>query len=164
MVSQSWKGVPVVSANMDTTGTIATAIELAKHKCMTALNKFLTVEDYLALQKSNPEVLPYVAVSAGTAAYDTEMLSAILKAVPEVKVICLDGEPTSVRTLRSTRCGTHLAASGTMVSPPNHPPIFTPTSLSRSGQRVFRELCGPCGHHPQDVPRARPHCGERMHA
>jgi len=106
-VLQSWTGVPVVAANMDTTGTIATAIELAKHKCLTALNKFLTLEDWVSLKESNPEVLPYVAVSAGTAEYDTELLKSVTKAVPEVNVICLDGEIRPSPIERSPQCMEH---------------------------------------------------------
>jgi GMP reductase len=35
--SLTWSGVPIVSANMDTTGTFETAISLQKHKMITAI-------------------------------------------------------------------------------------------------------------------------------
>ena len=38
--SLTWSGVPIVSANMDTTGTFETAISLQKHKMITAVHKF----------------------------------------------------------------------------------------------------------------------------
>ena len=44
--SLTWSGVPIVSANMDTTGTFETAISLQKHKMITAVHKFYTVEDW----------------------------------------------------------------------------------------------------------------------
>ena len=37
--SLTWSGVPIVSANMDTTGTFETAISLQKHKMITAVHK-----------------------------------------------------------------------------------------------------------------------------
>ena len=39
-----WTGVPIVSANMDTTGTFETALSLQKHKMITAIHKFYTIE------------------------------------------------------------------------------------------------------------------------
>jgi GMP reductase len=41
-----WNGVPIVSANMDTTGTFETAISLQKHKMITAIHKFYTIDDW----------------------------------------------------------------------------------------------------------------------
>ena len=35
-----WTGVPVISANMDTTGTFGVYDTLVKHKIISALNKF----------------------------------------------------------------------------------------------------------------------------
>jgi len=37
---KTWTGVPVVSSNMDTTGTFEIAAVLSKHKCLTAMHKF----------------------------------------------------------------------------------------------------------------------------
>ena len=41
---QTWTGVPVVSAHMNTTGTIEIATELSKHKLFTCLHKHYTDE------------------------------------------------------------------------------------------------------------------------
>ena len=40
--NQKWTGIPVFSANMDTTGTFETAIALQKHNMLTAVHKFYT--------------------------------------------------------------------------------------------------------------------------
>jgi len=41
----SWCGVPVVAANMDSTGTIAIAKEFSKHNMMTCLSKHLLIDN-----------------------------------------------------------------------------------------------------------------------
>jgi GMP reductase len=39
---KQWSGVPVISSNMDTTGTFEMAVALSKHKCMTTIHKYYT--------------------------------------------------------------------------------------------------------------------------
>ena len=41
-----WKGVPIIAANMDTTGTFEVYDKLSKHKMITCLNKFYTIKDF----------------------------------------------------------------------------------------------------------------------
>ena len=41
--SCEWSGTPIISANMDTTGTFEIYNELQKYKMITALHKFYTV-------------------------------------------------------------------------------------------------------------------------
>ena len=43
---QKWKGVPIISANMDTTGTFEVYNCLKKHKIVTAFHKFYKLEDF----------------------------------------------------------------------------------------------------------------------
>ena len=38
--TMKWKGVPIIAANMDTTGTFEVYDELSKHKMITCFNKF----------------------------------------------------------------------------------------------------------------------------
>ena len=45
-------GVPIIAANMDTTGTFEVYETLAKHGCITALHKFYTKEDFLEYQST----------------------------------------------------------------------------------------------------------------
>ena len=42
---REWKGIPVVAANMDTTGTFEIASELQKDKLLTCLQKFYSVKE-----------------------------------------------------------------------------------------------------------------------
>ena len=45
----TWTGVPIVSANMDTTGLFSVAAELQKHQMMTCMQKFYSTKDYAML-------------------------------------------------------------------------------------------------------------------
>ena len=40
-----WEGVPVIAANMDTTGTFEVYDVLSKHRMITCFNKFYTTKD-----------------------------------------------------------------------------------------------------------------------
>lgn len=42
----TWSGVPIVAANMDTTGLFSIASELQKHKMLTCMQKFYSTRDY----------------------------------------------------------------------------------------------------------------------
>lgn len=79
--------VPIIAANMDTTGTFEMAAALAKSKLLTAVHKHYTVEDWAKFQKDNADVLPYVAVSAGTSDDD-------FKKVTESEVAALAAKKT----------------------------------------------------------------------
>jgi GMP reductase len=88
---QTWTGVPIIAANMDTVGTFEVAEVLAKKKCMTAMHKHYTVEEWKTWASgSGKEALPYVAASVGILEKDMQKLKEILTAVPEVKLICVD--------------------------------------------------------------------------
>uniref|UniRef100_A0A6C0ARW6 GMP reductase n=1 Tax=viral metagenome TaxID=1070528 RepID=A0A6C0ARW6_9ZZZZ len=81
----SWTGVPIMVANMDTTGTIQMALELQKHKVLTCLHKYYT-SDELKDQNLDPE---YYAVSTGINDNDLINLEAIIQEIP-IKFICID--------------------------------------------------------------------------
>lgn len=85
-----WTGVPIIAANMDTTGTFGMAEELAKHGCLVAIHKHYSVEEWKEFVVASPRVAPYVAASAGTSESDMAKLDAILTACPEVSMVCLD--------------------------------------------------------------------------
>jgi len=60
----SWKGVPIVAANMDTVGTIGSAEVLSKHNALTCLHKFHTAEE---LRKISGGIKKNVAITIGVA-------------------------------------------------------------------------------------------------
>ena len=66
--SRRWKGVPVMAANMDTTGTFEVYNVLSKHNMITVMNKFYSVEDYKQHKDNlNPSLF---AVSCGISEVD----------------------------------------------------------------------------------------------
>ena len=86
----SWTGVPIMSANMDTTGTFEMATALQSHGLFTCIHKHYTLEDWSAFAAAHADVLPSVAVSAGTSAADFAKVASVLDANPGVGFICLD--------------------------------------------------------------------------
>jgi GMP reductase len=84
-----WKGIPIVAANMDHTGTFNMARELSKHQLLTALDKFSTTEDWVKFAKESPQALMSSFVSLGIGEADFAKLEATMKAV-SIPFICLD--------------------------------------------------------------------------
>lgn len=80
-----WRGVPIISANMDTTGTLEVYHVLKDFKMITALHKFYTLED---LKKEELDS-DYFMVSTGIGESDFERLKSIVENI-EVKWICID--------------------------------------------------------------------------
>ncbi|XP_019620180.1 PREDICTED: GMP reductase 2-like [Branchiostoma belcheri] len=87
---QTYSGVPVIAANMDTVGTFEMAKALSKHGCFTAIHKHYSVEAWEDFGRNNPDVIQNVAVSAGALKGDFDKLASILASVPQLKFICLD--------------------------------------------------------------------------
>lgn len=87
---QQWSGVPIIAANMDTTGTFGMAKAFKEHQTVVAIHKHYTVEEWVQFAKENPDCLPYIATSSGTSDKDFVKLCQICEKVPGVKIICLD--------------------------------------------------------------------------
>jgi len=88
---QTWSGVPIVAANMDTIGSFEVAAVLASRKCLTAIHKHYTVAQWKAFAEGpGKDIMPYIAVSTGILQKDMEKLAEVLKAVPTVKMVCID--------------------------------------------------------------------------
>ena len=87
-----WRGVPIIAANMDTTGCFSVAKELSKHNILTALHKFYTVEDYRTFIEENPDDWNpnMVMVSTGIKDADFENLVEIMTEIPDIPWICID--------------------------------------------------------------------------
>lgn len=85
----TWQGTPIIAANMDHTGTFAMAKALHAHQMMTALDKFLSPQEWEKFAEENPEVIPYCAASIGISDAEFKRLEQIMKVVA-VPFICLD--------------------------------------------------------------------------
>ena len=84
------RGTPIISANMDTTGTFEVAQVLSQYKCFTACHKKYSVQDWKEFGADHPEVLPYVAVSAGVSDQEFDLVSQVVKMFSDIRLICLD--------------------------------------------------------------------------
>jgi GMP reductase len=87
--TRTWKGVPIVAANMDHTGTFSMATALAEHQLLTALNKFISVPTWQEFVTKHPAVLSSCFVSIGISEQDFENLVELAKVV-DFSFICLD--------------------------------------------------------------------------
>ena len=77
--SIKWKGVPIMAANMDTTGTFEVYKVLAQQNMLTVLHKFYTIDDYAAQKDMlNPNLF---AVSSGISNDDYDKLVNIMKVI-----------------------------------------------------------------------------------
>lgn len=83
--NQNWTGVPIIAANMDTVGTYDVYKILSKHKILTAMHKFYTLEDYQQMDLDKE----YFMVSTGIGENDLINLQNILDNI-DVKFICID--------------------------------------------------------------------------
>jgi GMP reductase len=81
----TWTGVPIMVSNMDTTGTIEMALEMQKHKVLTCLHKYYTVEDLIDKNLD----MEYIAVSTGISHKDLQNLDQIVEKM-NPKFICID--------------------------------------------------------------------------
>ena len=81
-----WKGVPLIAANMDTTGTFEVYDVLSQYKIVTALHKFYTKDDFL--NKGHLDANMFM-VSTGISDADYTRLTEILSVV-ECNWICID--------------------------------------------------------------------------
>ena len=63
--NEIWEGIPVIAANMDTTGTFEIAESLKKEKMLTAIHKFYSLDQWAKSINSNQIDLEHCAVTFG---------------------------------------------------------------------------------------------------
>lgn len=85
----SWHGIPIIAANMDHTGTFTMAKALAEHQLLTALDKFIPMDEWAGFHKSNPAVLNSSFVSIGISEAEFKKLDDVLK-IADIPFICID--------------------------------------------------------------------------
>ncbi len=89
--SNSWKGVPIMAANMDTVGTFEMAAALAKHQMFTAIHKHYSIDEWTQFAANATDaVLRNIAVSTGTGKQDAEKVATILNLFSQINFICID--------------------------------------------------------------------------
>ena len=86
---QTWKGVPIIAANMDTVGTYEVYKVLSQHKMITVFHKFYSLRQLEEMTGLDPD---YFAISTGISDYDFNKLKEIMDRNfgSRVKFICID--------------------------------------------------------------------------
>ena len=68
-----WSGVPIMVANMDTTGTFEMAEAVHKHKIFTCIHKYYSLDDWKHFSNHyDKDIVNYIAVSSGSKEEDLE--------------------------------------------------------------------------------------------
>lgn len=87
----TWEGIPVMAANMDTTGTFEVAKALSKHDLFTAIHKHYTIEQWDAfMQTADERTVQRIAVSTGIGKQDAKKLNQIFDRHSQLRFICID--------------------------------------------------------------------------
>lgn len=84
---ENWKGIPIISANMDTTGTFEVYNVLKNYKMMTCLNKFYKKNDYEQYHSNLDK--DFFMISTGISDNDFVNLCEIMS-YTSAKWICID--------------------------------------------------------------------------
>jgi len=84
---KTWEGIPIVAANMDTTGTFGVYDVLSKNNILTAMNKFYDDDDYR--EKKGQLHYEMFMVSTGISDADYAKLVSVLNTV-DCNWICID--------------------------------------------------------------------------
>ncbi len=86
---ETWDGVPIVAANMDTTGLFSIAEILQEHKMLTCTQKFYSTKEFSDAWENgvNSE---FVAVTCGSTDESFELLKRKMATNKGLKMICID--------------------------------------------------------------------------
>ena len=85
-----WSGVPIMVANMDSTGTFEMTLECQKHKIITCIHKHYEIKEWLDFNNKNKLDYNYLTISTGISDADFEKTQNILELIPQIKMICID--------------------------------------------------------------------------
>ena len=86
---ETWDGVPIVAANMDTTGLFSIAEILQGHKMLTCTQKFYSTQEF-ADAWENGVNSEFVAVTCGSTDESFELLKRKMATNKGLKMICID--------------------------------------------------------------------------
>jgi len=98
-----WYGVPIMVANMDTTGTFQMFLEGQKHNIITCIHKHYNEIDWIKFVNDNSNALyfkelsnkneinfDYLCISSGISDFDFNKTKTILNKIPQIYMIMLD--------------------------------------------------------------------------
>jgi GMP reductase len=84
-----WSGTPIISANMDTTGTFDVYKVLSQHNIITALHKFYTVDDFRNFKEQYDANPDFFMISTGIGEGSIDHLVNVFSVI-ECNWICID--------------------------------------------------------------------------
>ena len=87
--SKTWTGVPIVAANMDTTGLFPIAKVLQKHHMLTCTHKFYSTKDFSEAWENGVEP-EFVSVTCGSTEESFDLLERKVATNSKTKMICID--------------------------------------------------------------------------
>ena len=87
--STTWSGVPIVAANMDTTGLFSISKILQQHKMITCLQKFYATREYAAAWDDGVDP-NFVAATCGSTEESLTLLKRKMATNENIKFICID--------------------------------------------------------------------------
>ncbi|MGE0793619.1 MAG: GMP reductase [Candidatus Woesearchaeota archaeon] len=120
---RTWTGIPIITANMDTSGTFELAKSLSKHKIITSLHKFYTIDELKEFFKDFNEP-DYITYTLGIRDEDFEKFKLVLKeglgnkfnfVVLDVPNAYLERFVLKLQELR-TLCPKHTIIAGNVVT------------------------------------------------
>ena len=85
----TWTGVPIVAANMDTTGLFSIAAELQKHSMLTCTQKFYSTREYSQAWEDGIDP-KFVAITSGSTDDSFDLLKRKMATNEGTKLICID--------------------------------------------------------------------------
>lgn len=86
----TWTGVPIMVANMDTTGTFQTALQCQKHKIITCIHKHYSIDQWFKFMTEENVDVNYICVSTGISDLDFNKTKSIIDLFPDIFMICID--------------------------------------------------------------------------
>ena len=86
----TWSGVPIMVANMDTTGTFQTALECQKHKIITCIHKHYSIDSWFKFMTEENVDINCICVSTGISQLDFNKTKSIIDLFPDLYMICID--------------------------------------------------------------------------
>jgi len=86
---ETWSGVPIVAANMDTTGLFSIAEILQGHKMLTCTQKFYSTKEFSDAWESGVDS-EFIAVTCGSTDESFELLKRKMATDKGLKMICID--------------------------------------------------------------------------
>lgn len=120
---KKWTGIPIIAANMATSGTFEMARILSKYKMITTFHKYYSLRDYKNFFKTfkNPD---YVCYTLGIRANDLKQLKTMKRSglLEKFSFICLDVPngylQVFLEAIRNVRklCPKHIIIAGNVVT------------------------------------------------